>query len=143
MIGPTLRQHPCAPRYLCFLLWFLQELAQPFPSTRNLRGTQWMATPCLATLRKKSASKKAREMAETDFAQNVYRIFVAGKPAGRIASDEYLTNKYGVHVTSIAGCLISDGIEGAIDGYNSTMKPLLNRKFGHDIFKEAEEANRR
>jgi hypothetical protein len=94
-------------------------------------------------LAKKDASKKAREMAKTDFAQNVYRILVAGKPAGRIASEEYLTDKYGVRVTPIAGCLISEGIEGALDGYNSTMKPLLNRKFGHDIFKEAEEATRK
>jgi hypothetical protein len=94
-------------------------------------------------LTKKDASTKARKMAATDFAQNVYRIFVAGKPAGRIAREEYLTNKYGVQVTSIAGCLISEGIEGAIDGYNSTMKPLLNEKFGHDIFKEAKEANPR
>jgi hypothetical protein len=94
-------------------------------------------------LAKKDASKKASEMAKTDFAQNVYRIFVAGMPAGRIASEEYLTNKYGVRVTSIAGCLISDGIEGAIDGYNTIMKPLLNRKFGHDIFAEAEKATRK
>ena len=94
-------------------------------------------------LTKKDASEKARAMAIIDFAQNVYRILVAGMPAGRVASEEYLTNKYGVRVTPIAGCLISDGIEGAIDGYNSTMKPLLNRKFGHDIFKEAEEANRK
>ncbi len=82
-------------------------------------------------------------MAETDFAQNVYRILVAGKPAVRVASEEYLTNKYGVRVTQIAGCIISEGIEGALEGYNSTMKPLLNRKFGHDIFKEAEEASRK
>lgn len=94
-------------------------------------------------LTKEGASKKARDMAKTDFAQNVYRIFVAGKPAAPNAYEGYLTNKYGVQVTSIAGCLISEGIEGAMDGYNSTMKPLLNRKFGHDIFKEAEEANRK
>jgi len=94
-------------------------------------------------LTKEGASKKAREMARADFARNVHRIFVAGKPSGRIPSEEYLTNKYGVQVTSIAGCLISDGIAGAIDGYNSIMKPLLNGKFGHDIFKEAEEAGRK
>jgi hypothetical protein len=94
-------------------------------------------------LTKKDASKKARKIAETDFAQNRYRIFVAGKPLATSAYDDYLANRYGVQTTSIAGCLISDAIEGALDGYNSTMKPLLNRKFGHDIFKEAEEANRR
>ena len=94
-------------------------------------------------LTKEGAAKKARNMAEIDFAQNIYRIFVAGMPSGKIAREEYLTNKYGVRVTPIAGCLISDGIEGAMDGYNSTMKRLLNRKFGHDIFKEAEEATRK
>jgi len=94
-------------------------------------------------LTKEGASKKARAMAKTDFARNVYRIFVAGKPATGIPSEEYLLNKYGVQVTSIAGCVISDGIAGAKDGYNSVMKPLLNQKFGRDIFKEAEEANRK
>jgi hypothetical protein len=94
-------------------------------------------------LSKEDASKKAREMAETDFARNVYRIFVVGKRPAKSAYDDYLKEHYGVLVTPIAGCLVSDGIIGAEDGYNSTMKPLLNRKFGHDIFKEAEEASRR
>jgi hypothetical protein len=94
-------------------------------------------------LSKETASKKAREMAETDFARNVYRILVVGKRPAKSAYDDYLTKKYGVLVTPIAGCVVSDGIIGAQEGYNSTMKPLLNRKFGHDIFKEAEEASRR
>ena len=94
-------------------------------------------------LSKEDASKKAREMAEADFARNVYRMLVAGKPHAKNAYDDYLKEKYGVVVTSIAGCIVSEGIEGAIDGYNSTMQPLLNRKFGRDIVKEAEEASRR
>ena len=94
-------------------------------------------------LSKENASKRAREMAETDFARNVYPEFVAGRRPVRSAYDDYLREKFGVVVTPIAGCLVSDGIIGAIDGYNSTMKPLLNQKFGHDIFKEAEEASRR
>ena len=93
-------------------------------------------------LSKEDASKKAREMAETDFARNVYRIFVVGKRPAKSAYDDYLKEKYGVLETPIAGCIVSDGIIGAEDGYNSTMKALLNRKFGHDIFKEAEEASR-
>jgi hypothetical protein len=94
-------------------------------------------------LSKEDASKKAREMAEADFARNVYRIFVAGKRPAKSAYNDYLKKKYGVLETPIAGCIVSDGILGAIDGYNSTMKPLLNQKFGHDIFSEAEEASRR
>ena len=94
-------------------------------------------------LSKADASKKAREMAENDFAKNVYCIFVVGKRPAKSAYDDYLKEHYGVLVTPIAGCLVSDGIIGAEEGYNSTMKLLLNRKFGHDIFKEAEEAGRR
>ena len=93
-------------------------------------------------LSKEVASKKAQKMAETDFARNQYRIFVAGMRPPSSAYDDYLRKKYGILVTAIAGCVVSDGIMGALEGYNSTMKPLLNRKFGHDIFKEAE-ANQR
>ena len=94
-------------------------------------------------LSKADASKKAREMATADFARNVYRIYVVGKRPATSAYDEYLKERYGVLMTPIAGCIISDGIEGAQEGYNSTMKPLLNRKFGRDIFKEAEQASRK
>jgi hypothetical protein len=94
-------------------------------------------------LSKEDALKKAREMAETDFERNVYRIFVVGKRPAKSTYDDYLKEKYGIITTPIAGCVVSDGIIGAQDGYNSTMKPLLNRKFGHDIFKEAEEASRK
>lgn len=94
-------------------------------------------------LSKEEASRKAREMAETDFARKVYRIFVVGKRPATSAYDEYLKERYGVLMAPIAGCIVSDGIEGAQEGYNSTMRPLLNRKFGRDIFQEAEEASRK
>lgn len=94
-------------------------------------------------LTKEGAAQKARQMAEADFARNIYRFFVAGKRWAPNPSEDYLADKYGVRVTSIAGCVISEGITGAIEGYNSTMKPLLSRKFGRDIFKEAEGAGRR
>jgi hypothetical protein len=93
-------------------------------------------------LSKENAFENARAMAETDFARNVYRIFVVGKRPAKSAYDDYLKEKYGVLTTPIAGCLVSDGIIGAQEGYNSTIRPMLNRKFGHDIFKEAEDARR-
>ena len=94
-------------------------------------------------LSKQDASKKAHEIAEADFARKVYRVFVVGKRPANSAYDDYLREKYGVLVTPIAGCVVSEGIIGGQAGYNSTMKPLLIRKFGHDIFKEAEDADRR
>jgi len=71
-------------------------------------------------------------------------IVVNGRNADLLArTAAELRERYGVTVTAIAGCVVSDGILGAEEGYNSTMKPLLNRKFGHDIFKEAEEVSRK
>jgi hypothetical protein len=107
------------------------------------QGKQLDGSAIFGDLSKEDASTKAREMAETDFAHSQYRVFVAGMRPPKSAYDDYLKEKYGVLVTSIAGCVVSDGIIGAIEGYNATMKPLLNRKFGHDIFKEAEESSRR
>jgi hypothetical protein len=129
---------------LVLLIVVLAGVGAPLPIDAKPPGDPLDGYAVFGDLTKEDASKKAREMAKTDFAQNIYRIFVAGKPAtGKIASEEYLTHKYGVQITSIAGCIISEGIAGAKDGYNSVMKALLNRKFGHDIFKEAEEANRK
>jgi len=91
-----------------------------------------------AKLSKEQASKKARAMAENDFAHGVYRVWVYGLRRDESPDEKYLRKKYGVTVTPIAGCVVSDGILGAADGYNSTMESLLKQKFGRDIFKEAE-----
>jgi hypothetical protein len=112
--------------------------AEPKPAVSELDGYT-----IFTDLSKEVAAKKAREMATADFARHVYRIFVVGKRPATSAYDEYLKERYGVLMTPIAGCVVSDGIEGAQDGYNSTMRPLLNRKFGRDIFKEAEQASRK
>lgn len=112
--------------------------AEAKPALNELEGYS-----IFTDLSREDASKKAEEMATADFARNVYRIFVVGKPPATSAYDEYLKERYGILMTPIAGCIVSDGLEGAQEGYNSTMKPLLNRKFGRDIFKEAEQASLR
>jgi len=93
-------------------------------------------------LSKEDALKQGQEMARHNFAKGVYRLLVVGKRPVKSAYDEYLKVNYGILVTPIAGCIVSRGIVGGEEGYNLTMKPLLNRKFGHDIFKEADEVTR-
>jgi hypothetical protein len=130
-------------RVFVFLAVFLAAAVTAIPADMKPPDNELDGYATFNDLSKEDAAKKAREMAETDFARNVYRIFVVGKRPAKSVADDYLKEHYGVLVTPIAGCVVSDGIIGAQDGYNSTMKPLLNRKFGHDIFKEAEEASRR
>lgn len=96
-----------------------------------------------ADLPSKEAKARAREMAEHDFAAGTFRVLVAGKRPYPNKYDDYLKEKYGVTAIPVAGCVVSDGLIGAIEGYNATMKPLLNRKFGRDIFQEAQEASQR
>jgi hypothetical protein len=91
-------------------------------------------------LSREEASMKAAAMASTDFQNGTYRILVYGMRRQNSPYEVYLWKIYGVSAVPIAGCIVSEGILGAADGYNSTMKPLLNQKFGRDIFKEAEEA---
>jgi hypothetical protein len=128
---------------ITFLAVFLAAVAGARPSDMNPPDNDGAGYAIFTDLSKEAASKKAREMAEADFARNVYRILVAGKRPAKSAYDDHLKDKYGVVATPIAGCVVSDGIIGAIESYNSTMRPLLNRKFGHDIFKEAEEIGRK
>ena len=131
------------PKVFVFLAVFLATAVATIHADVKPQDNELDGYAVFNDLSKEVASKKAREMAESDFARNVYRIFVVGKRPATSAYNDYLKEHYGVLVTPIAGCLVSDGIIGAEEGYNSTMKPLLNRKFGHDIFKEAEEAGRR
>src|SRR4051812_27784729 len=77
-------------------------------------------------LSKENATQKAQSMAKADFARNSFRIFVAGMRRQQDKHDKFLNEKYGVIVISVAGCVVTDGIIGGIEGYNSTMKPLLN-----------------
>ena len=67
-------------------------------------------------LSKENATQKAQTMAQSDFARNVFRVFVAGMRRQQDAHDNYLKQKYGAVVTSVAGCVVTDGIIGGIEG---------------------------
>jgi hypothetical protein len=119
---------------LGFALARLSGAAEP-PPKDDLEG---YAT--FQQLSRNDAAVKAREMATRDFSEGRFRILVYGLRRQESPHDKYLREHYGVMTTPIAGCIVSDGIIGAADGYNSTIKPLLNEKFGKDIFLEAKTA---
>ena len=126
-------------RFSFYFLIAISVTLAPIWAEMEAAGDQLDAT-IFSDLSKETATTKASALAERDFAKNYYRILVAGKRPRKSAYDNLLKSKYGVAMTAIAGCVVTDGIIGAIEGYNSTMKQLLNRKFGHDIFQEAEMA---
>jgi hypothetical protein len=98
-------------------------------------GTQLNGYALFYDLKKEDAKEKAEVLAREDFKNGIYRILVYGKrPVPKFdAYGNYLA-KYGIECYPIAGCIVSDGILGAADGYNGVMKPLLVQKLGTDIF---------
>lgn len=90
-------------------------------------------------LAKEAAFKKAAELARADFSKGTYHLLAYGlRSTAFTPSEKFLRIKYQIYTVPIASCIVSEGILSAADGYNSTMKPLLIKKFGKDIFAEAE-----
>jgi len=67
-----------------------------------------------------------------------YRLLTYGLPPSEFA--EYaniLEERYGVHVQAVTGCIVSEPLKDYVDSYDDVSFAAANRKFGHDIFKEA------
>ena len=128
-------------RQLKTLIIFLLSLALWVPARAAETGAaDDFGYAAFQRLSRDDASAKAKEIAARDFREGRFRILVYGLRRHQTPSEKYLKEHYGVTTTPIAGCIVSDGILGAAEGYNSTIKPLLNQKFGRDIFGEAKTA---
>jgi len=121
---------------LTLLLILITSLSLPAADPAGGREGGINGYETFYNLGKNEAAKKARQMAATDFAQGRYRILVYGLRRQDSPAEVNLKKRYGVATVPIAGCIVSSGITAAAESYNSTMKPLLRRKFGRDIFKE-------
>jgi hypothetical protein len=87
------------------------------------------------SLDKAAAYKKGVAMARHDFGRGVYRFLVFGRRAGgETVDEEKLRKNYSIYFVPIAGCIVDDGIEGAADGYNKTMRALLEKAYDKDMF---------
>lgn len=87
-------------------------------------------------LSRKIAVEKGETLAKSDFEAGIYRIFVYGEPGTGSPEEIRLRKEYSIYTVPIAGCKVSDGILGVAEGYNGTMKPLLEKKFGKEVFTE-------
>jgi mannose-6-phosphate isomerase class I len=102
---------------------------QRYPSAYALNGYAEFSD-----LKADEARRKAIRMAKDDYDKKKYRLFAGDEV---IPSEKYLKEKYNVYSVPIVGCLVDEGIIAAEDAYNKTMKDLLTKKFGKNIFAEA------
>lgn len=118
--------------YISFLLIFGLSFSQNENSNKG-DSIVWKKVTC----------ESGTEQAKTDFKNGIYNCFSYGlifdkTPDLSIYIQEYRIKKYGID-TKNAGCVITEYSQC----YSKTMKELVLKKFGNDIFeksrKEAEE----
>jgi hypothetical protein len=54
-----------------------------------------------------------------------------------------LQERYGIKFRTVALCIVSTTLVAYVDSYNRVSTEAVNRKFGHDVFKECSEGARR
>ena len=134
----------CSIFFLVYsILAFAEEVQLPDTEIKDLaKEAQYHAEldgyNVFYSLTEDEAYEKGKELATSDFKNGNYRVLVYGLRPLEASSEKYLNEKYNVKTYPIAGCIVSEGIIGGADGYNVTMKAFLLKKFGKDVFSEAE-----
>ncbi|MGP8252161.1 MAG: hypothetical protein ACLQHF_09010 [Terracidiphilus sp.] len=80
---------------------------------------------------------RGRLDARIDLAHGRYEILGYGLPP--LGMDRYISllrQRYGVDYRVVAGCTVSKETLDYVEAYDSVSGSAINRKFGHDIFKE-------
>ena len=77
--------------------------------------------------------------AKKDYKAGKMQLEVYGLRKRTSPYETYLA-KHDIKLKPVAGCVINNQIREHANGYNSTMKQLVNQRMGRDIFKEAEKA---
>jgi hypothetical protein len=91
-----------------------------------------------------AAPIRGRLAAWVDVRHGHYRLLVYGLPPPE--SPEYealLRGRYDIEMKAVAGCTVSESLVSYVAGYDALSAAAARRKYGHDVFKECEEAARR
>ena len=118
---------------------------------RYIRTHKWIAAVCIlgafvacCWLWSLTAALRGRLAAVMDIRSGQYQLLGYGLP--RPSRPEYarcLRERYNIKFRAGAGCIVSESLVSYVDAYDSAMVESVNRRVGHDVFKEcSEEAER-
>jgi len=83
-------------------------------------------------------------VARYDISRGHHDVLGYGLPvAWRPEYARLLQERYGVKFRPVAGCIVSTGLVAYVDSYNRVSTAAVNRKLGHDVFKECSDEARR
>jgi hypothetical protein len=89
---------------------------------------------------------RGQREALSDIARGHYQVLGYGLSVAHPESyPEYvcLRERYGINFRAVAGCVVTDSLVSYADGYNAITIAAANRKFGHDVFLECREVDRK
>jgi hypothetical protein len=90
-----------------------------------------------------TASARGEMFARYDVSRGHYEVLGYGLPvAWRPEYALLLQERYGVKFRPVAGCIVSTALVAYVDAYNRVSIEAVNRKFGHDVFKECSDEAR-
>jgi hypothetical protein len=90
------------------------------------------------------ASVRGEMVARYDVFHRHYEVLGFGLPVPwRPEYARLLQERYGVKFRGVAGCVVSAALVAYVDSYNKVSAEAVNRKFGHDVFKECSEEARK
>lgn len=90
-----------------------------------------------------TASARGEMVARYDISRGHYEVLGYGLPvAWRPEYARLLQERYGIKFRAVAGCIVSTGLVAYVDSYDRVSAEAVNRKFGHDVFKECSEEAR-
>jgi hypothetical protein len=91
-----------------------------------------------------TASGRGEIVARYDISHGHYEVLGYGLPvAWRPEYARLLQERYGVKFRPVAGCIVSTDLVAYVASYNKLSAESVNRKFGHDIFKECSDEARK
>jgi len=84
-----------------------------------------------------TASARGELVARYDISRGHYEVQGYGLPVPwRPEYARLLQERYGVNFRTVALCIVSTTLVSYVDSYNKVSAEAVNRKFGHDVFKE-------
>lgn len=90
-----------------------------------------------------TASARGELVARYDISRGHYEVQGYGLPVPwRPQYARLLQERYGVKFRTVALCIVSTALVAYVDSYNRVSTAAVNRKFGHDVFKECSDEAR-
>ena len=90
-----------------------------------------------------TASARGELVARYDISRGHYEVQGYGLPVPwRPQYVRLLQERYGIKFRTVALCIVSTALVAYVDSYNRVSTAAVNRKFGHDVFKECSDEAR-